>query len=881
MGKQQGEKIDDNERPVLIFDKDGEIGSLFIENLTKKSPVVFVSRKAPDEKNNLVYIHLSKRIPAIPNAVYSTYYLIYNNDSAFFDLLPSFIQKAKEGSAKIYCMLTIRQASEQLLKTIHSFSSRIIVLLIGDVFGEHITLENPITKLIKQAEKGSVLIANNGLSLVYPVAEEDVVRVVNENDFVNNLIYVLPPYPVTELALAHALIKKEPFLKLDFENTKEKEKGYLIKEYQSVFNKTYNYKKHLPQLKIRRETSNKGNKSKKNFKLNFPWKRYVITTILITTFVLFFLPLMTTLMGIVYLDRCQSSLESGDFGKAKVAASTAKTLFNLANNSSLIFIKLKQGGIKQPSEMIISGVNTGEKGAKILEEGISGVMILQKAISEDTANPKREFLKGSNNLKDALTRLFALRAEGNLPKRYQEKLDSLEPINKIAGAIFDLLPNLFGFEGKKQYLLLFQNNMELRPGGGFIGSYGLLTVENGKIKDLQIQDVYDADGQLKDHYEPPYQLQRYSKATHWFLRDSNFNVDFPKSAADAAFFYEVEMGQKVDGVIALDTIFIRNLLQAVGPLNVSGYNEKVTADNFFLLTEQHSEDNFFPGSTQKKDFLNAVYNSLFVYTTEIKKVSYLSLAKAVINSIKQKHLLFAFSDDGFQKVFSINDLSSSLEDFREKKDGKVNDFIGINEANIGGNKVNYFLDRSIKHEVNLNKNGFITEILTIDYNNRSTAKDKYGGDYKNYFRLILPQDAGLQSILIDNQVQATTEMITDPAVFNSKRFVPTDGLEVERSEESGKTIYGFLLNIPMSGKKTLMIHYSIPYKIFNVDFTPVYSLKVFKQPGTDADPYRLTIKYPTPYKLLSSSPGLETNSGKINLLTTLLEDREVDLTFSK
>src|SRR5258706_15817855 len=66
------------------------------------------------------------------------------------------------------------------------------------------------------------------------------------------------------------------------------------------------------------------------------------------------------------------------------------------------------------------------------------------------------------------------------------------PLIKIA-------PDLLGMKNKKTYLLLFQNNAELRPGGGFIGSYGLAVINKGKLQQLTIHNTYDADGQLKKH----------------------------------------------------------------------------------------------------------------------------------------------------------------------------------------------------------------------------------------------------------------------------------------------------------------------------------------------------------------------------------------------
>src|SRR3989344_5241553 len=114
--------------------------------------------------------------------------------------------------------------------------------------------------------------------------------------------------------------------------------------------------------------------------------------------------------------------------------------------------------------------------------------------------------------------------------------------------------------------------MELRPGGGFIGSYGLLTFSKGKITDFSIHDVYDADGQLKGHIEPPFPIRRYLPQIHWYMRDSNWDVDFAKAASTSAYFLNAETGKTVDGVIGVDLSFVKNLLSVTGPITVSDYN---------------------------------------------------------------------------------------------------------------------------------------------------------------------------------------------------------------------------------------------------------------------------------------------------------------------
>ena len=126
-------------------------------------------------------------------------------------------------------------------------------------------------------------------------------------------------------------------------------------------------------------------------------------------------------------------------------------------------------------------------------------------------------------------------------------------------AVNDMLPiveKLFYPAMDKTYLVLFQNNMELRPTGGFIGSYALLNIGNGKMKGFSISDVYTADGQLKGHVDPPDAIRKYLAQPHFFLRDSNYDPDFVVSSEKAIWFLQKELGINVDGVIGINLFLV-------------------------------------------------------------------------------------------------------------------------------------------------------------------------------------------------------------------------------------------------------------------------------------------------------------------------------------
>jgi hypothetical protein len=271
---------------------------------------------------------------------------------------------------------------------------------------------------------------------------------------------------------------------------------------------------------------------------------------------------------------------------------------------------------------------------------------------------------------------------------------------------------------------------------------------------------------------------------------------------------------------------------------------------------------------------------LSLLLTESANARYIAVASAIAKSIREKHILFTFPNKEVQSVFALNGFSSTLVDNREKHDGQFNDFLGVNEANLGANKVNYYIDRAINHKVVLNVNGVATETVTIQYQNKSTTSNAFGGDYKTYVRFILPIEADLDSISIDSVNQQIDPALTDPSLFPPASTTIRE-LEVETAQQEGKRLYGFYTIIPMSSRRTIAVTYKVASTIAAGQASNTYSLRLFKQPGTDADPYALSLIAPQTYQITSDNPRIKVNGVTLSYIADLSEDREVTATITK
>lgn len=836
---------------VLIVDKKGIIGGVLAKKLSQELSVVYISKKPTS---------------LIPENKYSYIFVVDDETSSTRESLSGFIDKAEKDKACFIFLINISEANqkheklEKLITRTISQYKKVKVIIYGDIISK-----NTYPSIILQAIKfGRIEIEGDGLKKTYPVFLEDIVGGIIEVAFGSNtdssLFYLFPKYPPTQLTLAHMIQKANPNIRIDFIKDSKKEQEDFVSDGRYLLVDNYPLEQKIRELNI--ETSTNLEPTIKAKKRNLS----AIFGLLLFFFIFLTLPLIVTLsfsfLGLKTLESTKSAIDKGNLVKAQNFANLSKTLFYLAKNTSaLLLVEARLIGKENKVLLLVEKISFGEN----ISQVVSQLLDASNRFSED-------FTKATSLLKDSIVIFQKIQAENLV------LVNDIDPLIRLTSNTIDFFPSLFGINREKIYLVLFQNNMELRPGGGFIGSYGLLTLDNGKIKDFSIHDVYDADGQLRGHVEPPYPIRRYLPSVHWYLRDSNFDVDFAKSASMSAFFLNLETGQNVDGVIAVDVSFVKNLLNVIGSVYVPDYKEKVNSNNLFELTESHAEKNSFPGSRQKKDFLSSLFSAIKLNIFSNKNFSQLSLAKVVSESILQKHLLFAFSDSNLQDVFTVNNWSGALWDSRQEKKESINDFAGINEANLGVNKTNYFIKRKISENVSIEESGQVLGEITVAYKNTSNSWP--GGDYKNYLRFIVPQDADLLSVIIDGVSQSIVPAITNFLLYESKNFVPPVGLEVDKTLEGGKTIYGFLVTVKTLAVKTIIVKYSLPKKV-QLGEVVYYNLHLFKQPGTDSYPFDFSLSYPSSYNIVSSSKGIVKKEGKALFSKILLSDEEIFVNLAK
>ncbi len=658
------------------------------------------------------------------------------------------------------------------------------------------------------------------------------------------------------------------------------EAGKKIEEKKEKIELSEEKKEELELFKLgsRKESEKKTKQGSQLSKFSRPLSKiYLILVMLLIGYALIW-PVLVLGWGIFtfrsQLNEGLKSLGKGDFEASLNNIEQANNGALAAKSIITTFEPLRKSGMfEEQFELANNLIDLSILAGNSAENTVLGMQALLQSLKavtgEKTETPAGYFNSAQVNLTSAsedISRVSALLKDQNFDQsvpgvlkpevvNLSKKVDLYSNLVSQARAMSVLLPELVAINGNKSYLVLLQNNMELRPAGGFIGSFAKISFEGGKLKKLEVNDIYNIDGQLSIHVEPPKEIKEDLGQKDWFLRDSNWEPDFPTSARQAEWFYNKEVGERVEGVVALDISAMEELLSVIGPLDLSDYNETITADNLFEKAITHAEVGFFPGSQAKKSFLTALTNQAFNKIFFLPQNNWSGIVSALGKSLDEKHISIYLDNP---KLFSYLDSQGWAHVLPRQSDDKK-DFLSVVEANLGADKVNYYLDRSYKLETVVGMDGEVSHRLRINYTNRSPSETFPGGRYKNRMRVYLPFGTKLTRALW-GESEITKDVIS---------FV-----------DYGRSGYSMLLELAPKEQKTLVLDYSVPVKLEFANGQAAYRLDVIKQPGTLNDPLQWSISYPISYQVVSdqtSSLGPQEQT----ISTDLSRDRSFEVEFKK
>jgi hypothetical protein len=317
--------------------------------------------------------------------------------------------------------------------------------------------------------------------------------------------------------------------------------------------------------------------------------------------------------------------------------------------------------------------------------------------------------------------------------------------------LINIVSWLLGVDHARHFLVQTMDNGELRPGGGFTGMYGLLTIQNGRMAPFSIQDVteldYNGNGMELGRQAPP-QYSSWMNFGYWGLRDANLSGDFPTTAKLAMQVFQEEGGGPVDGNIALTPAVIAHVLNVVGPIKVPQYNETITAQNLEDKLHYYQQD-FGAISLQRQltGTDNAATRKAFtsllgrLLLDKLRHEPVKVLVKIMQNAVKdiQSRDLEIYFNNPLAESWLVQHSYSGAMDTFSKQDGFM-----VVQSNISVSKASQYVHTTEQDNVSFDAQGgaYHNLTITLDYNQTGPV---YGFDtYADYIRVYAPANAQLQ-----------------------------------------------------------------------------------------------------------------------------------------
>jgi hypothetical protein len=467
------------------------------------------------------------------------------------------------------------------------------------------------------------------------------------------------------------------------------------------------------------------------------------------------------------------------------------------------------------------------------------------------------------------------------------RLAALLPLADDAADLALALPALLGVDGSRSYLVLAQNPDELRPTGGLITAAGTLTIEDGLITSAVITDSGALDDPERYAYPmPPPALQRYMGMELWLFRDANWSPDFPTAARQAMALYSLSHPTPLEGAIALDPAAIQLLLAATGPVTLPGSSQPIDATNVVAAMRDGAPP--MPGDTtpwavRRKAFLPPLTRALLDRLASAARTDSRAVLEALRQALDERHLQVFLADRDAAAVFA-----------RHGWDGAVRpgsaDFLMAVDANIGYNKSNTHIRRSMHYAVDLRDPGVPSAELTLRYTHQldqdvpceqargylavwqiGSYDEWTAGCYFNYLRVLVPGASRL--------ISATAEAV--PGAWMDSG-VGDDGTTLLEPAENGTAALQTLLVVPPGAERERTFRYSLPPAVVQRAGDLLrYRLVVQQQAGAPASPLAVDVQLPDGATLVSSSLPPARNEGAVlHFAFDPARERVLNLVFS-
>jgi hypothetical protein len=574
--------------------------------------------------------------------------------------------------------------------------------------------------------------------------------------------------------------------------------------------------------------------------------------------------------------RVDLALESGFQTSPRTTLETLK--INLEDLKQNLWFITKQNFAASPDSMFKTAnqlIEASDKTIFASEKLISAFEVFYN-LSGNSLEPAFSDLEASLVAFQEAKNIFLSINPDPLPEQVKDHFETLQlTLDQVDSRFFNLgqhFPALLKLMGDKlphRYLVLLQNNSETRPTGGFIGSYALIDINDGKMTKISVEDVYDIDGSYGGYIEPPADFKDFIGNLR--VRDANYNFNFAVSAEKILELFEQQGGPTVDTIIALNQSSLADYLEITGPVTASlaTFDHK----NYQLLLSYFIESKYF-GFGDPKQILKQF---VILFVDKISPELLPQIVDQTYQEIAKKNILAYSRDSEIQEFFRQFNLSGENTVIDDNQD-----YLAVIHYSIGGNKSDQFVEENIEHTTYVKEDGELE--INLKITRQQLWSEKILAAWRqelNKYGLSLT-DADLIYILGQGTNKVRSRIYVPK---NSKLIASSDQSITVRYDEALDLDY-FLVNLEASTEQPAEIElsYILPFKM-NLEDQFNYQLYVDKQPGSQGSTFTKNIIAPKDYNLVVTYPKLseyrQTDFNSYSTFSNLLYDRFFSTTFAQ
>ncbi len=380
----------------------------------------------------------------------------------------------------------------------------------------------------------------------------------------------------------------------------------------------------------------------------------------------------------------------------------------------------------------------------------------------------------------------------------------------------DLL-SFLSADGDRHILFLFQNPAEIRPGGGFIGSYADVTLAGGQMKNIDVRDIYDPDGWFLEKVIPPYQLQTVSE--NWGARDANWFFDFPTSAKTVINLLETskiysEKGITFDGAIAVNIPVMKTMLDATGPIPLPDYKLVIDSNNFLTEVQREVEAGKDKAAGQPKKILKVLTPLLLEKMKGLDADAQRAFIKELGERIAKKDIMFYAKNENLASYINSANIGGAIYELPQNFLGS---YLAVVDANVAGGKTDALISQSVNATINVDTAGSILTdlVITRDHKGGNEKDPWWNAENKNFIQILVNPDSQLVSmkgntvkkiIPTFNYESSGYSANNDLAAIDSTR-IAVPNMNAWTMKEFGKTAFATWFNTSAGKTGTLTLRY--------------------------------------------------------------------------